>query len=205
MILYTDKSELFECNISVDGTSINNTKTRLVVEGPQWNLVFYGNIDHHGKCSIDIDKLHILKEGDEGKMRLEVIADDSYFIPWEDSFTVKKSKRVTVEVFDKTNPNSSTPSKAKVLVSNTPATDSTMSEIKQITQNEIKSMTKSLNEGSVKEAIDKLKNNNITLQNFHKNEGLFEKIISETVTKYNINSADNRKHFVKSILDFLAK
>ena len=38
----------------------------------------------------------MLKEG--GEMKLEVIADDMYFNPWNSDFEVKKSKSVTVEV-----------------------------------------------------------------------------------------------------------
>jgi hypothetical protein len=39
-----------------------------------------------------------LKEGTEGTMKLEVIAEDTFFSPWEDQFSVNASKRVTVEV-----------------------------------------------------------------------------------------------------------
>jgi hypothetical protein len=41
-------------------------------------------------------KLSMLKEG--GEMKLEVIADDMYFNPWNSDFELKKSKSVTVEV-----------------------------------------------------------------------------------------------------------
>ena len=43
-------------------------------------------------------KLNILKEGQIGDIRLEVIAEGNLFVPWEDKFKVKVSKKVTVRV-----------------------------------------------------------------------------------------------------------
>lgn len=101
--LYTDKTEDFKCNIGVEGATINNTKARLVLENKDMNLLFEGKIGTDGTCIIPIKKLkHILPEGAEGTMKLEVIADDTYFSPWEDSFQVKVNKRVTVEVANDT-------------------------------------------------------------------------------------------------------
>ena len=33
-----------------------------------------------------------------GKIKLEVIAENTVFVPWEDDFKVKMSKKVTVQV-----------------------------------------------------------------------------------------------------------
>jgi hypothetical protein len=97
--LYTDKTEDFKCNIGVEGATLNNTKARLVLENNDMNLLFEGRIGSDGTCIIPIKKLkHILPEGAEGMMKLEVIADDTYFSPWEDSFQVMVNKKVTVEV-----------------------------------------------------------------------------------------------------------
>lgn len=97
--LYTDKSEDFKCNIGVEGATLNNTKARLVLESKDMNLLFEGSISSDGNCIIPIKKLkHLLPEGIEGMMKLEVIADDTFFSPWEDSFQVRVNKKVTVEV-----------------------------------------------------------------------------------------------------------
>jgi hypothetical protein len=40
----------------------------------------------------------LLEDKSSGKIRLEVIAEDTYFIPWESTFEVETSKKVTVEV-----------------------------------------------------------------------------------------------------------
>lgn len=207
MIVYTDKTKLFECNVKVvneEGPEPQSTKARLVLEGKNWNLVFYGDVDDDGKCSIDISKLNILNEGEEGTVRLEVIADDSFFTPWEDNFTVKKSKSVTVEVKEKSKENILINNKPKVVVTNVP--ESTPRTVKENLDSVIqKEIANSLKEGSVQEAVRKLKENNITLMNFKQNEKKFEKIITETAEKYKINSYENKRLFVRNIIDFISK
>ena len=97
--LFTDKAENFECNIDIEGASISDTQARLVLESKNINLLFEGTVDADGRCSIVIPKLKdYLKESKEGNMRLEVIAEDTFFSPWEDSFELKASKKVQVEV-----------------------------------------------------------------------------------------------------------
>ena len=97
--LYTDKTELFECDISLSGASLKNSKARLVVENDNINLLFNGTIDDSGKCKIPVKKLKgLMDENIKGNVKLEVIAEDTYFIPWESEFKVKASKSITVEV-----------------------------------------------------------------------------------------------------------
>ena len=48
--LFTDKSELFECNISLQGASLKKSKARLVVETSDYSLLFKGEINSKGKC-----------------------------------------------------------------------------------------------------------------------------------------------------------
>ncbi len=105
--VYKDKSEDFTCEISVEGANLNNTEARIVLESEEWSLIFNGEIDRKGKCIIPMRKLSILEEGLIGKIKLEVIAEGSIFIPWEDDFKVKMSKKVTVKL----NENKSTPKK----------------------------------------------------------------------------------------------
>ena len=38
--LFTDKTELFECNISLQGASLKKSKARLVVETQDYSLLF---------------------------------------------------------------------------------------------------------------------------------------------------------------------
>lgn len=99
--IYTDKSENFKCKIGVEGTKLDQTKARLVVEVDGFDILFEGKIDSEGNCTVPIKKMkNILYEGDKGNMKLEVIADDTYFTPWSDEYTVEANKKVTVEVVD---------------------------------------------------------------------------------------------------------
>ena len=97
--LFTDKSELFECDIKLQGASLNKSKARLVVETQDYSLMFNGSISKGGKCEIPIRKLKgLINEDTTGNIRLEVIAEDTFFTPWESDFEVETSKKVTVEV-----------------------------------------------------------------------------------------------------------
>ena len=97
--LFTDKSELFECDIKLQGASLKKSKARLVVETQDYSLMFNGSISNGGKCEIPIRKLKgLIDEDTTGNIRLEVIAEDTFFTPWETDFEVETSKKVTVEV-----------------------------------------------------------------------------------------------------------
>jgi hypothetical protein len=97
--LYTDKTEIFECKVKIDGASLSNSKARLIIESEDLNLLFNGKIDEQGNCKIPIKRLKgILPESMKGEIKLEVIADDTYFIPWKSEFSVDASKKVVVEV-----------------------------------------------------------------------------------------------------------
>ena len=97
--LFTDKNELFECNISLQGASLKKSKARLVVETQDYSLLFNGSINSNGKCEIPIRKLKgLIDEDTSGNIRLEVIAEDTFFTPWQSDFEVETSKKVTVEV-----------------------------------------------------------------------------------------------------------
>ena len=97
--LFTDKSELFECDIKLQVASLSKSKARLVVETSDYSLLFNGKISSKGKCEIPIKKLKgLINENTSGDIRLEIIAEDTFFTPWESKFEVETSKQVTVEV-----------------------------------------------------------------------------------------------------------
>jgi TusA-related sulfurtransferase len=117
--LYTDKQELFECSISLEGASVKNSQARLIVESDNLNLLFKGTIDSSGKCTVPIKKLkNLLEESTKGKIRLEVIADDTYFTPWESDFEVETARKVTVEVKSQSNKTTIAEAKTGVTVQN---------------------------------------------------------------------------------------
>jgi len=115
--LFTDKTELFECSISLQGASLKKSKARLVVETPEYSLLFKGSISKGGKCEIPIRKLKgLIDEDTKGNIRLEVIAEDTFFTPWESDFEVDVSKKVTVEIKSQTTKEPIVEAKVKVNV-----------------------------------------------------------------------------------------
>ena len=117
--LFTDKSELFECDIKLEGASLSKSKARLVVETSDYSLLFNGSISSGGKCKIPIRKLKgLIDENTSGNIRLEVIAEDTYFTPWESDFEVDASKKVTVEVKSQTTKKPIIEAKVEVKVKN---------------------------------------------------------------------------------------
>tara|TARA_R110001583_G_scaffold53918_16_gene165848 strand:+ start:338 stop:901 length:564 start_codon:yes stop_codon:yes gene_type:complete len=117
--LFTDKSELFECDIKLQGASLNKSKARLVVETSDYSLLFNGSISSKGKCEIPIRKLKgLINEDTVGNIRLEVIAEDTFFTPWESDFEVETSKKVTVEIKSQQNKKTILETKIKVKVKN---------------------------------------------------------------------------------------
>ena len=111
--LYSDKKNIFECDIQLEGASLSQAFARVIIEGDGLNLVFNGTITNDGYCKIEMPKLNVM-EGN-GNMKLEVIADDMYFNPWDSSYELKKSKSVKVEVRQPTQ-DVITETKAKVKV-----------------------------------------------------------------------------------------
>ena len=100
--LYTDKNEIFECNVALEGVDIKDSKLRAILKFDDRNLMIEGKIKSGGKGEIVFPKLKgLTKEGQKGTMELEVIADDAYFQPYEENFEVKVSKKAIVEVISK--------------------------------------------------------------------------------------------------------
>ena len=97
--LYTDKQEIFECNIYLEGASLTKASSRIIVETQDLKLMFEGTIDKDGNCKVPIKKLRgLVNEDTKGTMKLEVIAEDTYFNPWESDFEVDTAKKIKVEV-----------------------------------------------------------------------------------------------------------
>jgi hypothetical protein len=95
---YKDKEEIFECNISVQGAKLSSSQVRLIFDHEICNVIFYGKIGKDGKCVVPLKKMNFYPERSTGRVRLEVIVDDTIFIPWEETFIVEGAKKVTVQI-----------------------------------------------------------------------------------------------------------
>jgi hypothetical protein len=97
--LYTDKIENFEAKIELSGASLKQSKARLVIESADFDLMFKGTITSDGNVKVPVKQLRgLIDENTKGTIKLEIIAEDTYFVPWESTFEVETSKKVTVEV-----------------------------------------------------------------------------------------------------------
>jgi len=171
--LFTDKTEVFECKIQLEGASIKNSQARLLIESENLSLVFKGEISSDGKCRIPIKKLKgLLDENTQGNVKLEVIAEETYFTPWESKFTVETSRKVTVEVkSQETSATIITESKPKVTIDEVPYI-----QPKSIQENK-----------HILKIIGLLKKENIYLNNISNNKVKLNNLIEAYLKKNNIN------------------
>ena len=183
--LFTDKSELFECDIKIQGASLKKSEARLVVETQDYSLLFNGSIDSAGKCKVPIRKLRgLIDEATNGSIKLEVIAEDTFFTPWESKFEVQKSKMVTVEV--KSQDDREIIQEDKIQVSNV------KNEVTKKETNHVVNILKLL----VRE--------NINPDNLHVKRSRVNKIVA-TYTKHKPIEENNRKEVIKEALKGLYK
>ena len=183
--LFTDKSELFECDIKIEGASLSNSTARLVVETNDYSIMFNGKISSGGKCEIPIRKLKgLIEESSKGNIRLEVIAEDTYFTPWKSEFEIEASKKVTVEVKSQSN--------KMVIKENTIE----ISNVKQeVTKNEIEHVTN---------IMKLLVREDISLSNLHMKKDRVNKIVA-TYTRHKPLNEIHKKKVIKGVLKSLYK
>lgn len=110
--LLKDKNNEFQCEIRLEGASAKNAKVRLFLEADGAEYSFNGKIEGE-QCIVPMGKLKKFANLlENGKIRLEVVADDTLFVPYESDYQLEAEKRVTVEVKQP----EATPSKAMVEV-----------------------------------------------------------------------------------------
>ena len=188
--LYTDKQEIFECSISLEGASVKNSQARLIVETDHLNLLFKGTINESGKCTIPIKRLkNLIDESSTGQIRLEVIADDTYFTPWESKFNVKTAKKLTVEVATQSNKVSLKESAPTVIVKTTqqpiaPKYDNSNMHIANISKI--------------------LRRSNININNMHSNKYKLNKIIEAYMHVRQVASTEKTR-IIEGIIQTLIK
>ena len=188
--LFTDKTEVFECDIKLSGASLGNSNVRLVVESADVNLLFKGKIDSTGKCSVPVKRLSgLLGETTTGTLRLEVIADDTFFTPWESEFVVETSKKVTVEVKSQT--------KSQIIEDK--------KQTMQVTRVKNTAATKQISESKhILNIMKMLVKENVTLKNLPKKKSTVNKII-ESYVKQNPLTETKQKRIIDGIVKVLSK
>ena len=92
-----DQTKNFECNLKIQGASLKKSKINMIIEGDAFDIKLKGTIDSDGQVTIPVKKLKgILDENVKGNMFLEVIAEDTYFTPYETEYVTEVSRKVEV-------------------------------------------------------------------------------------------------------------
>ena len=188
--LFTDKTEIFECDIKLSGASLNESNVRLIVESENLNLLFKGKIDSTGKCKVPVKRLSgLLGETTTGTLRLEVIADDTFFTPWESDFVVETSKKVTVEVKSQ--------NKNRII-------ESTKPKMEVVRVKKTKTSKRISESRHIINIMKKMVKENITLKNLPKKKNIINKII-EGYIKQNPLTESKQKRIIDGIVKVLSK
>ena len=181
--LYTDKKEVFECKLHLEGASISDSSARILVESNDISFLFPGKIDKDGNCKVPIKKLKgLLGEDTTGNIKLEVIAEDTLIEPWQSEFVVETSKKVTVEVKSQGNkkPIKESSNKPQVKIKN------------------VKNYSNPIND-----MVKVLKENGITLSKVLKNKKKIAPILESYSNK--VNYQGGTKKFIREVIQKLLK
>ena len=81
MLKITPQNNSIEFQLKVENASLQKTSTRLIVEVNNTNTIIPLLIDKDGTCKGDIP-LNESWDGKKGKIKIEVIAEGSYFEPF---------------------------------------------------------------------------------------------------------------------------
>jgi hypothetical protein len=95
VIFYKDIVDTFECDIKIEGTSLSESKARLLFKFKNRSYIFEGTISSDGRVKVIIPKLSEVSD-DSGHAVLEVIAESSYFEAWSSDFQLKNKKEVKI-------------------------------------------------------------------------------------------------------------
>jgi hypothetical protein len=183
--LFTDKAETFECNIQLEGASVRNSQARLVVESKDITLMFRGEIDGSGTCKIPIKRLKgLLDESASGTIKLEVIADDTYFVPWDSKFQVETARKVTVEVKSTQTAPVLQETRAKVTVTKTTA------KTTAVAKNSLKESLTSSRKKHIVSILKMLQSENININNIATKRPRLNEILGGYVVKHKINESE---------------
>lgn len=87
--LYLTKKNKFECEININGTSLSKVEPRMILETKKCSVMFKGKIYDSGVCVVNLTNLEdFFNINDTGIMKLEVVAEDLLFVPWESRYLI---------------------------------------------------------------------------------------------------------------------
>jgi hypothetical protein len=203
--LFTDKNKVFECNIALQGASLKDSICRVILQLEDMSYMYSGTITQNGKCTIPIKKLHNLTDGVKGKLTLEVIADDTYFQPWNSEVEVVTSKKITVEVKDTTDTKSIVVNESKPKMTAVVIEEPIKEVVKETTTVPISKKNPILNKKKVVKEVVKILSSNQLIKEFKTKTQLVAGI-NEILNKFKLNSLpiNEKKWIVTNSVKILA-
>ena len=185
--IYLDQNKTFKCDIKIEGADSSKSEARLVLETKDFFITFKGSIKD-GKVNIPISKLKgVLSENYKGNMSLEIIAEDTFFTPWKDTFETDTLRKVEVSFNNKANlikeTNTKIQPKPSVAVKMAP--------------------TKSSAESYANDIIAMLKEYKITFKDLAKKPKILIEVVSIYCAYKKINAKDSKT--LNQILEVISK
>jgi len=181
--IFLDKNKVFECNVAIEGASLDSSEVRLLLEAENFSLTFKGKIHSNGIVKIPINKLKgILKENYKGKITLEVIAEDTVFKPWESEYITDVSKKVEVKFENKINESSEEikEKSPKITFSIVPDEFDTQQHLKEI--------------------FKILDSRGVNRKNLLQNKTVFNKLVETYCSLNDINNLENVRSIKKDLI-----
>lgn len=191
---FTDKVEDFKCNIEVEGAKLSKTQARLALKTGDITLMYEGTVSADGICTIPVKNIKSLFEsGDTGEIVLEVIADGTFFSPWNDTFEVKTKKKVTVEVagYSDVNEEATSGVRVSVIKPEVPKTKPARKKVQKPSVNTAKTIAAILMESQ------------ITKTNLHTNSHVLAKVVTDLKEKGLIGENINQANLITDIIKYL--
>ena len=122
VVFYKDTKDNFECDIKVEGTSLSQSKARLVLKFSDRAYLFEGSISKDGHVKVEVPPLTDYRD-ESGTATLEVIAESTFFEAWTSPFELKNKKEIRVQEV------SISSSTNKVVVENVSAQNNLIKEV----------------------------------------------------------------------------
>ena len=180
--LFLDKNKIFECNVNIEGASLEQSEVRLMIESEDFTLTFKGDIKSNGSVKIPISKLKgILKENYTGKISLEVIAEETVFKPWESQYQTDISKKVEVKINEEFETVKEISSKPKMSFSIVPDKFDTQKHLDEI--------------------YKILQKNHVNRKNLLYNKKVFNKLVETYCSLNYINEPENIKSIKQDLVN----
>lgn len=93
---HSDRKQVFECKIKLEGANLKEASARLVLQDGNVNHIYEGKIDVLGKCQVQMPALYDFKKS-KGKATVEIRVNDVVLEPYRDEYLIEQHQAVVSE------------------------------------------------------------------------------------------------------------